>query len=205
MLKILILMLSFTFTSVILSWTTDVNLPSKVEKRMDKQLKKHFRTKNYIKNQIDISAYIHNETSTYSYEVINQKSSDTCFLIINVANGCKIGGCDINNSGGKQFEKFYIYSLYNTSGTLLDLHILDYQSDYGFMVTSRWWLKQFVKKSSETYKYNKNIDALSGATKSVQSVIQEMNQNKTLIEKLTKGRFNAESDSSQNKPLSLKK
>jgi len=67
---------------------------------------------------------------------------------------------------------------------LIDLKILDYQSDHGYEITSNWWLKQFVKQQRDNYEYAKNIDAISGATVSVRSLIKEMNVNKSVLIKI---------------------
>ena len=54
--------------------------------------------------------------------------------------------------------------------------VLIYREDYGFEITSRRWLKQFLGKSTEDQLvYKKDIDAISGATISANSMTKEMN------------------------------
>ena len=75
-----------------------------------------------------------------------------------------------------------MYSLYNNQAELIEVRILDYPSEHGYEINSRWWLKQFVKnQSDERYSYTKNIDGISGATISIKSMIKEMNFLKKVI------------------------
>ena len=84
---------------------------------------------------------------------------------------------------GDEFEQFFLYTLFNEEGELIDIKILDYQSEYGYEVTSKWWLKQFTKKWGQHFEYSKNIDAISGATVSVKSMIREMNMLQEVMKK----------------------
>ena len=61
--------------------------------------------------------------------------------------------------------------------------MIDYNSEYGYEITSRGWLKQFIKTHDLPYVYGENIDAISGATKSGKSIVREINEvSRTLFE-----------------------
>jgi hypothetical protein len=186
MFKLKLFILTIFFTSVAHHWVADVSLPKTVEKRFNRSIQKLFKGEDFSKKAIKISDSLLHKSSSYFYELENSTKTKKYLVSITIANGCKIGGCDINAKNSEEYEVFYLYTLYNFSGELLEAKILDYQSDYGYEVTSKWWLKQFVKHQDETYKYSKNIDAISGATTSVNSTIKEMNLNKEIVNDVLK-------------------
>lgn len=184
MFKFQVFILSIFITSVTHHWVADVSLPKSVEKRLQRKIQKVFDGEGYTKKLINYSDSLKKNSNSYFYLLENTEKSKKYILSLTLANGCKIGGCDINDKNGDLFETFYMYALYEESGQLVDLKILDYQSDYGYQITSNWWLKQFIKNQGESYEYSKNIDAISGATTSVKSTIKEMNQNQLILSEI---------------------
>ncbi len=146
-----------------------------IEKRINKNLSKHFNKEEFHKISIQVHDSILNHTNSYFYFVENNEKTSGIYMVITIANGCKVGGCDVDHKVDEEFEQFWVYSLYNAKAELLELKILDYQSEHGYEITSKWWLKQFVKHQNETYVYSKNIDGISGATISIKSMVREMN------------------------------
>lgn len=153
----------------------EISFPNNVEKRIHKKLNKFFDDSEYEKNVLHIHDSITSKTNSYFYELTSKKDDEKAIMIITIANACRIGGCDVEHEDGDEFEQFYLYSIYNNNGELLDIKILDYQAEHGYEVTSKWWLKQFKKSWGEHFEYNKNVDGISGATVSVKSMIREMN------------------------------
>jgi Na+-translocating ferredoxin:NAD+ oxidoreductase RnfG subunit len=61
--------------------------------------------------------------------------------------------------------------IFSPSGKIMRVDIIRYREPYGGAVSSRNWLNQFTGKSpSESFKVEKDIDSISGATISVNSV-----------------------------------
>ena len=60
--------------------------------------------------------------------------------------------------------------------------VLEYTSDYGYQIANKGWLKQF--QQGEKFTVNENIDAISGATISVNSFTQGVNYQLNLLTKL---------------------
>lgn len=184
MIKHIVIVFSLAITSVIHFWVADVSLPKVVEKRFQRSIQKLFDGEEYTKTPIVLTDSIAAISNSYFYALENPDKTKKYIVGLTIANGCKIGGCNINAEKMDEFEVFYLYSLYNRQGHLIDLKILDYQSDHGYEITSKWWLKQFVKHQESVYEYSKNIDAISGATTSVRSTIKEMNRNKQIISEI---------------------
>ena len=154
---------------------TGVGFSHGIEKRINKNLNKYFEKEGFNKKTITVHDSILNNTNSYFFRVDNHSKSRGAYMVITIANGCKVGGCDVEHKVDEEFEQFWVYSLYSSEAELLELKILDYQSEHGYEITSKWWLKQFVKHQNETYRYGKNIDGISGATISIKSMIREMN------------------------------
>lgn len=155
--------------------TADLGFPDNIEKRINKKLDKFFDDAEYEKEAFQIHDSISQKTNSYFYRLLNEKGNKEAIMVITIANACRIGGCDVEHEEGDEFEQFYLFSIYNNNGELLDIKILDYQAEHGYEVTSKWWLKQFKKSWGEQFEYNKNVDGISGATVSVKSMIREMN------------------------------
>ena len=76
----------------------------------------------------------------------------------------------LDNVIGKSMPITFIV-LFNQNGTILKSEIVKYREPYGGEISGKNWLKQFIAKSSSSqFKVGKNIDGISGATISVNSV-----------------------------------
>ena len=74
-----------------------------------------------------------------------------------------------------KFHMFDYYILFDNKAEILKVEILHYRENYGAEICSKRWLKQFVgidTKNSQAY--NNNIDGISGATISVNSVKKDI-------------------------------
>jgi len=150
------------------------NFSKRIEKRIYKKLSKYFKHEEFYKKPFSVHDSLSNKSNSYFYFVENKKQTKKAILVITIANGCRVGGCDVEHQEGEEFEQFYLYTLYNDYGELVDIRILDYQSEHGYQISSAWWLKQFVNNWDKKFIYGKNIDAISGATISVKSTIREL-------------------------------
>jgi len=156
------------------SFLVGVSFSKPVEKRLHKSLYQYFDKEDYQKTELNVHDSILYQTNSFFYYVENGSKSQNVFMVITIANGCKLGGCDVEHEQDEEFEQFYVYSLYTADSKLVDLKIIDYPSEHGYEITSKWWLKQFIKHQEENFEYSKNIDAISGATISIKSMIREM-------------------------------
>ena len=96
--------------------------------------------------------------------------SDTVFRL-HQPNGELLGYLVVSSAIGR-FEKFDYMVVFNENRQIVDLKILVYRSEYGYQVSTRGWLKQFLDHPVEkVYIYGQNVDAISGATFSGKSLI----------------------------------
>ena len=81
-----------------------------------------------------------------------------------------VGYFALNQSMG-QYDNFDYLVLFDQNLEIITVKIITYREDYGFEICSKWWLSQFIgKKAGKNMKYKENIDALSGATISAESI-----------------------------------
>jgi len=175
--KILVLIVGIIFNPLL---NHTVEISEKIMNRAEKQIEKQF------KEQVDLQLFnptISTEESINSsfYHLKSNAGEKLGIAVITHANGCLIGGCSIDNENQSRYEKFYILSIYNEKKELIRLHILEYPGEHGYEITTKWWLKQFLGSSDTKFKYRQNIDALSGATVSSQTVVNEVNQINAII------------------------
>ena len=79
------------------------------------------------------------------------------------------------SSAKGRFENFDYMIIINPEFQIIDIKILKYRSEYGYEISNKGWLKQFYNKQGTRFEYRKNIDTLSGATFSAQSLVNDIN------------------------------
>ena len=95
-----------------------------------------------------------------------------------------VGVAILDNVLGKSLPITYL-TCFNMDGQLINAHIVKYREDYGYEVGNRRWLNQFLGlDASSDYKVGKNIDGISGATISVNSVTRGINRSAIIVEHL---------------------
>jgi hypothetical protein len=73
------------------------------------------------------------------------------------------------------FEYLDYLAIYDTSSTIIKVAIFNYQATHGHEVCHRGWLKQFIGYGGDTeLSVGKNIDAISGATKSANAITADI-------------------------------
>ncbi|NOR75133.1 MAG: FMN-binding protein [Draconibacterium sp.] len=90
-----------------------------------------------------------------------------------------------NRTGGEDFyavftqasgryEKFDYLIAVNLDFAIEKIRVLKYRSEHGGEIASRKWLEQFENYSSGSLRYKKEISALSGATISANSIVDDV-------------------------------
>jgi Na+-translocating ferredoxin:NAD+ oxidoreductase RnfG subunit len=76
----------------------------------------------------------------------------------------------LDNVYGKSMPITFLV-VFDTTGKILETNIIKYREAYGGQISNPSWLKQFTGKTIESdFKKGKDIDAISGATISVNAI-----------------------------------
>ncbi len=142
-------------------------VPEKIQKKADKEIKKFFEIDSFTKENITFSSTINQQTKT-------DFSTDNFFKII--SNQKLLGYGYIGNAPSKTATFDYLV-IFDSEFIILKSKVLVYREEYGGEIGSKRWLRQFIGKSplSGVLIYNKNIIPISGATISVRSMTQAVN------------------------------
>lgn len=145
---------------------TGFTIPKKLEKKVDKVITSYFESEEFSKKLIKVDASLDAE--------IPADFTDNLFAIED-ARGL-LGYAYIGNAPSKTATFDYLM-LFDTDFIVIKSKVLIYREEYGGEIGSRRWLKQFIGTSSEseTLTPTKNISAISGATISVRSMTNAVN------------------------------
>ena len=141
------------------------------------------KIKKTVKKQFGIQEFFLQEkdglTNPYSDSEILSVKTDTFvigYVFVRRVNSCRMGGCSISRGDlADEFEYFDYYLVTNSVGRVLNVKVFNYQATHGHEVMSKGWLKQFVGfDGTQNLVYGKDIQAISGATISAKSIIEDI-------------------------------
>ena len=154
-------------------------LPEHLGKKVEKNVYKLFgKTSSYSLLPLDDTTRLNHDLFA-----IHLADSLTGYAMVSRALGCRIGGCDKPDpTDTVAFEEFYYMTSFNPDKTIKQVRILEYTSNYGYQIANKGWLKQFTK--ARAFEVGRNIDGISGATISVESITKGVNQQIAIIDRL---------------------
>jgi len=179
-----IIVFTLLVSSVTLSFTqySDFFFPPYLQKKIKKQISKTFDT-----DEFDMTA-IAADSNSYAHDFFEIKSPANEIIgygIVTLTNGCKIGGCDaIQHADNAEYEQFYFSTLYRLNGEIAKVKVVEYTSERGYEITAKSWLKQFIGKRGGELRVDKEIDGISGATVSVNSIVNEINAQQNYVSRV---------------------
>jgi len=143
------------------------SIPEKVSKKADKVIAKFFETDSFTKEIIHFSEAV-------NAQMVSEFSDGNLFKIETAQHFLGYGY--IGNAPSKTASFDYLI-LFDKDFIITKSKVLIYREEYGGEIGSKRWLKQFVGKSviSSELKYNQDIIPISGATISVRSMTQAIN------------------------------
>ena len=137
---IIIALLNLSFISY--DWEKDIKSRDKVHKN--------------ISTIFNSSTYTINSTSDNFYTISDSE---------------RIIGYFVVQSEFSKYKKFDYFIIYNNFAEILKVEILNYRESHGFEICNKRWLKQFIGNNSDSeFEFNSKVDAISGATISVNSL-----------------------------------
>ena len=154
---IMITLLSFSFTSF--QWEKDTKSKIKIHKS--------------ISNIFDSGTYTLENFNNNDFNIIKEEDKIIGYLLV--------------TQSFSKTNTFDYYVLYNTQAEILKVEVLSYRESHGFEICNKRWLKQFIGINiASEFEYNNKVDAISGATISVNSIKSSIYQNTQYLKKLIK-------------------
>lgn len=141
-------------------------IPKKLEKKVDKVISTYFESEAFSKELLVIDSSITDE--------LPAEFTENLFAVKN--KNVLMGYVYIGNAPSKTATFDYLI-LFDKDFVVMKSKVLIYREEYGGEIGSKRWLKQFIGTSSasETLIPTKNISAISGATISVRSMTNAVN------------------------------
>ena len=141
-------------------------LPQKINKKVNKEITSVFGITGFLTKSIAVSSEVNTLLPTKIKE-------DNLFKINQ--NEKLIGYFYVGKAPSKT-DQFDYMVIFDSELNVRKAKVLIYREDYGNEIGSKRWLKQFIGKSSDdNLKYGQNVDAISGATISANSMTFAMN------------------------------
>lgn len=141
-------------------------LSAKLQKKVDKVIKSTFEVESFSFNAFTISPKI-------TEEVPSKFQSDNFFEI--KTSDKLLGYAYVAKASSKTADYDYLV-LIDAELVVVKAKVLIYREEYGGEISSRRWLRQFIGKTQDDeFRYGDNIDAIAGATISVRSMTNAMN------------------------------
>ena len=149
--------LLFFISSLFLS----VNSLDRIQKKIDKEIKSTFDIDNYSVEVISVDELIFN--------TLPSSFNDNFKKIIT---NNEIVGYSYYSKAPSLYNLYDYLIILDKNLKIKKSKILIYREDYGGEIASKRWLRQFTAKSwTDKFIYSKDVSAISGATISVKSMI----------------------------------
>ncbi|MHC1702879.1 MAG: FMN-binding protein [Tenuifilaceae bacterium] len=182
----IILSIFFTIHTCLFAQTSMDFYPKKLENELEKSCGKNFLIKELI-TPANVSGQIF-LGKFYSVSA-NASEPSAKYIYIGRVNTCRMGGCSISTgqSTEKASEFFDYFILFDSTITVQQVKIYNYQATHGQEVTAKGWLKQFIGYMGDfVLTPGKNIDAISGATISVDATAFDIEHKTGLLKQTLK-------------------
>lgn len=114
---------------------------------------------------------------------VNKNNSDSIkYIYIGRVYACYEDGCllitdfsDSNNSAKLRREFFDYFILFDSVPSVKRVVVYEYKASYGQEIMSAGWLEQFIGYNASNYMFvGEDIDAISGATTSVNAISEDV-------------------------------
>lgn len=148
----------------------------KHERRINKVLIKQFESTEFDVEKVKFGDSLRQNPDLEVFKINGEESTFGYFFVKN-ATACRVGGCPVysRDTQSGNYELFSFFVLYDSGLNLKLVKILEYGPEYGYEITSKRWLRQFEGYKDCQIDYGEDVDAISGATISARSLIDNVN------------------------------
>lgn len=149
-----------------------------VNKLLNNDLKKIFRNEEFSITELECK--LDSKVNGAFYR-INCKNSEYKYLYKG-----KVDTYRSNSSSQSNSAEFFEYIiLYDAKKIIKKIKITNYSASHGEMISSAGWLKNFIGyQPGKTLEIGKQVDAISGATLSVNKITFDIKQKSYLLSKI---------------------
>ena len=163
---------------------SEINYSSKI---LTKELSKYSKLESIELKEIPRSDAIYYNGKFFKI-INNTKDYSLSYMYVGRVNSCRAGGCSINNqhNDNDQSEYFDYFILFDKSLSVKLVKVFNYQATHGQEVTSAGWLRQFIGyNGSKNLNVGKEVDAISGATISVNGITADIINKIGILKKIS--------------------
>lgn len=140
-------------------------LPQKLKKKVDKEIEKVFGANDLTMTSVEVPNSINTQLPA-------KITSDNFFKLLE--GDSVVGYIFVDNAPSKTATFDYLV-VFNDQLSVVHSKVLIYREEYGGEIGSKRWLQQFMGKTGQDrVDYQTNIDGISGATISVRSMTNSM-------------------------------
>ncbi len=140
-------------------------LPKNVEKRVSKEVEKHFKKEELSFHTITVSSEVNSKLPV----TIGDGN------LFKITDGVNFVGYGFVDKAASKTAQFDYLVLFNENLEVVHSKVLIYREEYGGEIGSKRWLKQFLGKSGgDRVSFENDIDGIAGATISVRSMVNAM-------------------------------
>lgn len=140
-------------------------LPKNVQKKLTKEVQKIFEIENFQMDAVTISEELNAKLPT-------KITADNFYRL---TNGDELLGYAFVDQAPSKTANFDYVILFDTALKVKHSKVIIYREEYGGEIGSKRWLKQFLGLSgSDRVNHETNIDGIAGATISVRSMTNAM-------------------------------
>ena len=177
--KYLIFTALFSSFFVVRDQSIASNIPD-FDKKIERLIKKQWKEIKVEFKEADLTEDVRSAFQGRQIFYLTSKDSIVGFLAVNKAYGCHDGGCQdvmsvTDRAIDNTYEAFFYAIIFNPDLTIKYVKVLQYESEFGYEICGSRWLRQFVHTTGCDLEFGKEIDGISGATVSAQSITYDIN------------------------------
>jgi hypothetical protein len=120
------------------------------------------------------------------FKILGGESNSPLYLYIGRVNSCRTGGCSGQPSnlplGHSEYFDYFI--IFDSTVTVINVKVFNYQATHGHEITAKGWLKQFIGYTAKAnLEVGKTVDSISGATISANGITNNIQLVTAALEK----------------------
>lgn len=153
-------------------------------KRLNKEIENRFQLTGFDLRKTEISNTTPGNNETGIFWNIESKNETIGFVYTGRVFSCSKNGCTVGQSAAsvENAEFFDYFILFDKTKSVTSVVVYNYEATHGQEITAKGWLKQFTGyNGNRNLVAGKNIDSISGATISVNAIIDDIARKTSIL------------------------